>query len=79
MHLLLCPQSDDLAWVQFAEAIDEAVIVFDVAIPVLELVQRRLEHLQNHLAWNQLPLQAESHTHTLVLGITKSFLRKVFL
>lgn len=65
MHLLLRPQADDLAWVQFAEAIDETVIVFDVAIPVFELVQRSLENLQNHLVWNWLLLQAESDTHTL--------------
>lgn len=63
VHLLLCPQSNDLAWVQFAEAIFEAIIIFDVAIPVLELVQCRLEHLQHHLVGNRLLLQAETHTH----------------
>lgn len=64
MHLLLGPQTDDLAWVQFAEAVLEAVVVFDVAVSVLELVQRRFKHLQHHLVWDGLLLQADAHTHT---------------
>lgn len=60
VHLLLGPQPDDLAWVQFAESVDEAIVVFDVSISVLKLVERRLEHLQHHLLWNGLLLQAEN-------------------
>lgn len=63
MHLLLGPQSDDFTWVQFAEAVYEAVVVFDVAVAVLELIQRRLEHLQHHLIGNRLLLQADTHAH----------------
>lgn len=60
VHLLLGPQPDDFAWVQFAEAIFEAIVVFDVTVSVLELVQRRLEDLQHHLIRDGLLLQAET-------------------
>lgn len=63
VHLLLGPQADDLAWVQFAEALLEAVVVLDVAVAVFELVERRLEDLQHHLVWDGLLLQADTHTH----------------
>lgn len=78
VHLLLCPQSNGLAWVQFAEAIFEAIVIFDVAIPVLELVQSRLEHLQHHLVGNRLLLQAETHKHGASFN-TESFPREIFL
>lgn len=65
VHLLLGPQTDDLAWVQFAEAVDEAVVVFDVAVSVLELVERRLVDLQHHFVWNGLLLQADAHTQNM--------------
>lgn len=58
VHLLLRPQPDDLARVQLAEAVDEAVVVFDVAVPVLELIEGRLVDLQDHFLWNRLLLQA---------------------
>lgn len=60
--LLLGPQPDDFPRVQFAEAIYEAIVVFDVAVSVLELVERRLEHLQHHFIWDRLLLQADAHT-----------------
>lgn len=60
--LLLGPQPDDFPRVQFAEAIYEAIVVFDVAVSVLELVERRLEHLQHHFIRDRLLLQADAHT-----------------
>lgn len=64
VHLLLSPQPDDFTRVQFAEAIFEAIVVFDVAISVLKLVECGLKHLQHHLLRNRLLLQAGTHTHT---------------
>ena len=57
VHLFLCPQPDDLAWVEFAEAVLESVVVFNIAVPVLEFIQRGFEHLQYHLFWHGLLLQ----------------------
>lgn len=45
MHLLLCPHPDDLAGVQLAEAVLEAIVILDVLVSVLEFVKGRLEHL----------------------------------
>lgn len=54
MHLLLCPQLDQFPLVHLAL---ETIVILDVAIPVLKLVQRRLEYLdctlgRNHLIFN---------------------------
>ena len=68
MHLLLGPEPDDLSWVQFAEAVDEAVVVFDVTVSVLKLVQRRLEDLQHDFTGNRLLLQTTKHTGVKCLG-----------
>lgn len=62
VHLLLGPQANDLARVELGEAVDEAIVVFDVAVSVLELVQGGLEHLEDHLVWNWLLIQT-MHTH----------------
>lgn len=69
MHLLLGPQPDDLARVELAEAVFEAVVIFDVAVSVLELVQRGLEHLQNHLVWNRLLLQTDQTQTNIRSGL----------
>lgn len=63
VQLLLGPQPDDFPRVQFAEAIYEAIVVFDVAVSVLEFIERRLEHLQHHFIRDGLLLQADTHTH----------------
>lgn len=63
VHLLLGPQADDFSWVQFAEAVFEAIVIFDVAVSVLELVERRLENLQHHFIRNWLLLQTNVNTH----------------
>lgn len=63
MHLLLSPQPDDFARVQFAETVFEAIVIFDVAVSVLELVQCRLKHLQHHFIWDGLLLHANMQTH----------------
>lgn len=65
MHLLLGPQPDDFARVQFAESVLEAIVVFDVSVSVLELVQRRLKHLQHHFVRDRLLLQAVTRKHTV--------------
>ena len=43
-QLLFCPQSDDLSWILFAEAILETVVILDVTIPGLKFVQGCFEH-----------------------------------
>lgn len=64
MHLFLRPQPDDFAWVEFAEAVDEAIVVLDVAVSILEVIECGFENLQNHLVGNRLLLQTRTHTHT---------------
>ena len=49
VHLFLCPHSHHLPGVLLAEAGLEAVIVFDVAIAILEFVESGLEHLHSTL------------------------------
>lgn len=58
MHFLLCPQTNDLAGVQLAEAVLEAVVILDVLVPVLKLIECGLEDLQYHLLWNWVLLHA---------------------
>lgn len=67
VHLLLGPQPDDFAWVQFAESFFEAIVIFDVTVSVLELIECCFKHLQHHLVWDRLLLQAEKQT-LLCLG-----------
>lgn len=70
VHLLLGPQADDFAGVELAEALLEAIIVLDVAVAVLELVERRLEDLEHHLIWDHnlrlllQPVHTDTHTET---------------
>ena len=49
VHLLLCPQPYHLAGVHLAEAVLEAVVVLDVAVPVPELVEGGLEDFEGTL------------------------------
>lgn len=49
VHLLLGPQLDHFAWVLLPEPVFEAVVILDVAIPVLELIESRLEDFDGTL------------------------------
>lgn len=51
-HFLLGPEFDELAWVDLAQPVLEAMVVLDVAVSVLELVQGRLEDLHGTLGWD---------------------------
>ena len=48
VHLLLCPELDNLPWVVLV-ALVEAVVILDVATPMLELIECRLVYLDGTL------------------------------
>lgn len=74
MHLLLSPQPNDFAWVQFAEAVDEAVVIFDVAVSVSELIESCLEDLQHHFLRDRLLLQTDKQIQQTALSPVGYFL-----
>lgn len=49
MHLFLGPQSNNLAWVLLSKSVLETVVILDVPVPVLELIECRLEDLDGTL------------------------------
>ena len=58
VHLLLCPEPHHLARVHFTEAVLEAVVILDVAVPIPELVEGGLEHFESTLGRDSLLLHA---------------------
>lgn len=65
MHLLLSPKLDQLPWVLLPKPVLETVVLFDVAISVLELIQCGLEYLDGTLCWYQLILSSVARFSTL--------------
>lgn len=62
VHLFFSPQTDDFARIQLAEAVFEAVVVFDVFVPVFKLIQGGFEHLEDTLFRNNLLFKAARDT-----------------
>lgn len=58
---------DNFARIQLAEAVFEAVVVFDVFVPVLKLIQGGLENLEDTLFGNNLLFKATRDTLRLTL------------
>ncbi len=51
-HFFLGPELHKFARVALAESVLEAIVVFDVAVPVLEFVKCGLEDLDGTFTWN---------------------------
>lgn len=58
VHLFFSPQTDDLARIQLAEAVFEAIIILNVFVPVFEFIQSCLKYLEYTLLWNDHLLKA---------------------
>ena len=76
-QFLFCPQSDDLSWILFAEAILETVVILDVTIPGLKFVQGCFEHFHCTLMGHRFclpPFEPNKTTTTNIIVLFINFI-----